>query len=165
MSSTAKEQAPKKATEFRERAMAAFPMDTAPAEVVSDLAREVHDDTDVMEKTLKGQPWTAIPENILADRAKDIVALTVPAFVHYIPAFMCAAVKNPESESATYAMYALCPLGSYDTFYQNTCGLFTPDQAKIVEQFLRFLEGEPSFDLFTEEMKPGLELWKRRAMG
>ena len=143
--------------------MAAFPPEGAPVEVVSDLAREVHEDAGAMEKTLKGQPWTAIPENILAERAKDIVALTVPAFVFYIPAFMCAAVKNPESESATYAMYALCPLGNYDSFYNNTCVLFSQDQAGLVAEFLEFLEDEPSFSLFSEEMKPGFELWKRRA--
>ena len=163
MSSTAKQREPMSAERFRESAMAAFPPEGAPAEVVSDLAREVHDDTEVMEKTLKGQPWTAIPESVLAERAKDIVALTVPAFVHYIPAFMCAAVRSPESESATYAMYALCPLGNYDTFYQNTCSQFTPDQAGLVAEFLKFLVDEPSFTLFSEEMKPGCELWNRRA--
>jgi len=151
------------ASSFRERAMVAFPHDSAPLQVVSQIAKEVHDDASTMEQALKGQPWTAVPENVLHDRAKDIVALTLEAFVHYIPAFMCAAVRTPESESATYAMYALCPTGNYEDFAKNTCGLFAPKQAEVVAEFLQFLEDDPSFTIFSEEMKPGIELWRRRA--
>lgn len=163
MDSTAKQHEPMSAASFRERAMGAFPPGNVPENVVSELARDVHDDAGAMEKVLKGQPWTAIPDNILAERAKDIVALTMQAFVYYIPAFICAAVKDPESDAATYAMYTLSPLGNYDDFYKNTCEQFTPEQAALVAEFLKFLDDDPSFTLFSEEMKPGSELWKRRA--
>ncbi len=148
---------------FRERAMAAFPADGAPAVVVGDLAREVHGDSVLMEEALNGQAWTGLPQGLLEDRAKDIVALSVPAFVYYIPAFMCAAVVNPDGDAATYSMYALCPLGSFETFDQTTCALFNGAQAAVVMAFLETLRDEPSFGLFTEEMKPGLELWRRRS--
>lgn len=150
------------AKSFRETAMAAFPADP-PSEVVGALAREVHADAGQMEAALKGKPWTALSQSVLEDRAKDVVALSVPAFVHYIPAFMCAAVVNPEGDAATYAMYALCPLGNFDTFMDSTCALFSREQAAVVVAFLEFLRDEPSFGLFNEEMKPGLELWRRRA--
>lgn len=149
---------------FRARAIAAFPTADPPSEVVSDLAKEVHSDSGLIESALMGQTWSSVPQRVLEDRAKDIVALSVPAFVYYVPAFMCAAVNNPESEAATYAMYALCPLGSFDTFDKATCALFTPQQAGVVAAFLAFLRDEPSFTLFVEEMKPGLELWRRRAL-
>ncbi|MCH7944896.1 MAG: hypothetical protein IIC73_02620 [Armatimonadetes bacterium] len=74
------------ASEFREMAIAAFPPDGPPSEVVSDLARDVHHDASLIEAVLKGRPWTAVPQSVLEERAKDIVALTVPAFVHYLPA-------------------------------------------------------------------------------
>jgi hypothetical protein len=150
---------------FRELALAAFPAADPPNEVVSELAWEVHADTGAMESALRGHAWTGLPQSVLEDRAKDIVALSVPGLVYYIPAFMCAAVVNPEGDAATYAMYALCPLGSYDTFDQTTCALFSAAQAAVVVAFLEFLRDEPSFGLFTEEMKPGLELWRRRAKG
>ncbi len=150
---------------FRARALVAFPTEDPPAEVVSDLAREVHSDASQIERALMGQAWTAVPQKVLEDRAKDIVALSVSAFVYYVPAFLCAAVNNPESDAATYAMYALCPLGNFDTFDKTTCALFTPQQAAVVAAFLAFLRDEPSFTLFVEEMKPGLELWKRRSAG
>lgn len=148
---------------FRALATAAFSADGPPAGVVGDLAREVHGDAGLMEEALKGQAWTALPQGLLEDRAKDIVALSVPAFKYYIPAFMCAAVVNPDGDAATYAMYALCPLGSFETFDQTTCALFDGGQASVVLAFLETLRDEPSFGLFTEEMKPGLELWRRRA--
>jgi hypothetical protein len=148
---------------FRERAMAAFPADGPPSVVVGDLAREVHGDWVLLEEALKGQAWTALPQGVLEDRAKDIVALSVPAFAYYIPAFMGAAVVNPDGDAATYSMYALCPLGNFDTFDHTTCALFNSAQARVVLAFLETLRDEPSFGLFTEEMKPGLELWRRRA--
>ncbi|MCH8978818.1 MAG: hypothetical protein IH945_06195, partial [Armatimonadetes bacterium] len=141
----------------------AFSADNPPADVVSELARDVHPDTALIEAALKGQPWTEVPHSTLEERAKDIVALTLPAFVHYVPAFMCAALERPDGDCATYAMYALCPLGGYDAFYEGTCALFTKEQAKLIEQFLKALEKDPSFTLFTEEIQPGRELWKRRA--
>jgi hypothetical protein len=148
---------------FRELALAAFPAADPPSEVVSGLAREVHADTGQMETALRGKQWPTLPQSVLEDRAKDIVALTVPGFLYYIPAFMCAAVVNPEGDAATYAMYALCPLGNFETFDQTTCALFSPSQATVVLAFLEFLRDDDSFSLFTEEMKPGLELWRRRA--
>ena len=74
-----------------------------------------------------------------------------------------AALERPDGDCATYAMYALCPLAGYDAFYEGTCGLFTAEQAKLIEQFLKALEKDPSFTLFGEEIAPGRELWKRRA--
>jgi hypothetical protein len=155
---------PMDAKTFRALATAAFPAADPPAEVVSELAREVHADAGAMEEALMGTQWTGVPQAVLEARAKDIVALTVPAFAYYIPAFMCAGVANPEGDSATYAMYALCPLGSFDTFDRTTCALFDSQQCSVVAAFLAFLRDEPSFNLFVEEMKPGLELWKRRAV-
>lgn len=154
---------PMDAKAFRERAMGAFPAGSPPDDVVGALAREVHEDAGLLDAALKGKAWIALPQGVLEDRAKDIVALSVPAFVHYIPAFMCAAVVNPEGDAATYSMYALCPLGNFDTFMDSTCALFDKSQADVVVAFLEFLRDEPSFELFTEEMKPGLELWRRRA--
>ena len=148
---------------FRARALVAFPAGDPPAEVVSDLAREVHADAALIERALMGKPWTAVSQSALQERAKDIVALSVPAFVYYIPAFLCAAVQDPEGEAATYGMYALCPLGNFDTFMDSTCALFSAQQAGVIVAFLSYLQDEPSFTLFTEEMKPGIELWKRRA--
>ena len=150
---------------FRELALAAFPAAEPPNEVVGDLAWEVHGDTGLMESALRGHPWPSLPQSVLEERAKDVVALSVAGFLYYIPAFMCAAVVNPEGDAATYAMYALCPLGNFDTFDQTTCALFSAAQASVVVAFLEFLRDEPSFNLFTEEMKPGLELWRRRAKG
>ena len=152
------------AKRFRELALGAFPATGAPAQVVSDLAREVHAGSGQIDGALRGRAWTEAQQRALEDCAKDIVALTVEAFVYYIPAFMCAAVANPEGDAATYAMYALCPLGSFDTFDASTCALFTKGQAAVVGDFLQFLNDEPSFELFTEEMKPGIELWRRRAL-
>jgi hypothetical protein len=151
------------AKSFRERAMAAFPADPVPDEVVGELAREVHADAPLLEQTLRGRAWTALSQGALEERAKDIVALSVPAFLYYIPAFMCAAAVNPEGDAATYAMYALCPLGNFDTFDKTTCALFSGAQAGAIVAFLEGLRAEPSFGLFTEEMKPGLELWRRRS--
>jgi hypothetical protein len=148
---------------FRARALVAFPVADPPANVVGDLAREVHPDAEKLEKALTGQAWTSVPIPVLEERAKDIVALSVPAFVYYIPAFLCAAVADPDGDAATYAMYALCPLGNFDTFMETTCALFSPAQAGVIASFLTHLRDEPSFTLFVEEMKPGLELWKRRA--
>lgn len=164
MSSTTKEHAgTTEFNEFRERTLVAFSSVDVPQDVVSDLAREVHPDAGLIESALTGKPWTGVSQAVLEDRAKDIVALTVPAFVHYVPAFMCAALERPDGDCATYAMYALCPLGGYDTFFEQTCGLFTAEQANLIEQFLKALEKDPSFTLFTEEIGPGRELWKRRA--
>lgn len=148
---------------FRDLAMAAFPLSDLPTEVVSDLAREVHQNADLMESALIGRAWTEVSANTLSERAKDIVALMIPAFVYYIPAFMCAALENPESDSATYAMYALCPLGNFDSFYEGTCCLFSPIQSSAIAAFLSSMHDDPSFSLFNDEMKPGIELWKRRA--
>src|SRR5690349_6515467 len=141
---------------FRARALAAFPVANPPASVVGDLAREVHSDAPALEKALAGVPWSAVPSTVLEERAKDIVALSVPAFVYYIPAFVCAGVANPEGDAATYAMYALCPLGNFETFVNSTCALFSAQQAEVVVAFLSFLRDDPSFNLFVEEMKPGL---------
>ena len=124
------------AKSFREMALAAFPAADPPGEVVSALAREVHADTGQMEAALRGKPWPSLPQSVLEDRAKDIVALSIPGFLCYIPAFMCAAVVNPEGDAATYAMYALCPLGNFETFDQTTCALFSSEQAKVVVAFL-----------------------------
>ncbi|HXH62071.1 MAG TPA: hypothetical protein VNI20_12020 [Fimbriimonadaceae bacterium] len=150
-------------TDFRERVIAAFPAADPPVKVVSDLAREIHDDADLMASALKGHPWTVLPKQTLDARAKDIVALTVPAFIYYIPAFITAAAEDPISESATYVMYALCPLGNFSAFYEHTCALFTPKQAAVVAELLESLEKDPGFAVFKEEMKPGLVLWRRRA--
>lgn len=151
------------ATAIRDRALEAFPTEGPPAEVVGELAREVHSDAGTLEAALLGKDWRSVPQAVLEERAKDIVALSVEAFVYYIPAFLCAAAENPEGDAATYSMYALCPLGNFDTFYKTTCLLFTPRQAEVIAEFLEAMHAEPSFKLFGEEMKPGLELWRRRA--
>ncbi len=143
--------------------MAAFPADGPPDDVVSDLAKEVHENAAKVESALKGRLWNEVASTTLDENAKDIVALSIPALVYYIPAFMCAALENPEGESATYAMYALCPLGNFESFYIGTCCLFSPIQASAVAAFLSAMNDDESFDLFDEEMKPGIELWKRRA--
>lgn len=148
---------------FRDLAMAAFPATAPPTEIVSDIALEVHERAQLLESALKGQEWQDIAGGTLEERAKDIVALTVPAFAYYIPAFMCAALENPDGDAATYAMYALCPLGNFESFYEGTCALFSPIQASAVASFLSAMHDDPSFTLFGEEMTPGIELWKRRA--
>lgn len=148
---------------FRDLAEAAFPATNPPDEVVSELAREIHDGAASLEAGLQGRDWTQVEGETLENCAKNVVALTVPAFVHYIPAFMCQAMQAPDSEAATYAMYALCPLGNFDSFYEGTCSLFSPIQASVIAAFLSAMHGEPSFTLFEEEMTPGIELWKRRA--
>ena len=153
------------AADFRARALAAFPAADPPSQVLGDLAREVHADSGLMEQALLGRDWPSLPQSVLEARAKDIVALSVPAFVYYVPAFLCAAAADPAGDAATYVMYSLCPLGNFDTFDKTTCALFSPQQAGYIAEFLVAMRAEPSFKLFDEEMKPGIELWRRRSAG
>ncbi|MCH7904842.1 MAG: hypothetical protein IH944_09785 [Armatimonadetes bacterium] len=153
------------ANEFRDMSLMAFRLDDPPAEIVSDLGREVNPDSEAMNGVLSEKPWSMVPSDALERNAKNIASMTVPAFTYFLPAFMCAALRQPDGECATYSMYALCPLASFDTFYKTTCLLFTPEQAGVVAKFLLELQHDPSFTLFDEEIQPALELWHKRSMG
>ena len=153
------------ANEFRDKSLMAFRLDDPPTEVVSDLGREVNPDAEAMTGVLSEKPWSMVSSDALERSAKNIAAMTVPAFAYFLPAFMCAALRQPDGECATYSMYALCPLASFDTFYDTTCSLFTPEQAGLVAKFLLELQHDPSFTLFDKEIQPALELWHKRSKG
>ncbi len=151
------------AIQFREMALAAFEDQEPPKQVTSPLAREVQEGWQEMEKALAGVRWQEVPPNVLERHAANMIALTISAFVYYLPAFMCAALREVEGDAATYTMYSLCPLGNYESFFDNTCTLFTPEQAKVIQAFLELLYADDSFVLFDEEMTPAIALWHRRA--
>ncbi len=149
--------------ELMEGMAAAFPADGVPDCVVSDLAKETHDGAEAIEAALQGQPWTEVSQETLDAQAKNIIALTPEALRGYLPAFLRAAIKNPEGEAATYVFYAVAPLGQFEVFYEGTCKLFTPGQAAVVAAALRHMQQQPSFRHMSEEFPPVIELWERRA--
>lgn len=149
--------------ELMEGMAAAFPADNLPDRVVSDLAKETHDGAENIEAALQGQTWTELSQEALDAQAKNIIALTPEALAAYLPAFLRAAIKNPEGESATYVFYAIAPLGQFDVFYAGTCKMFTREQAKVVAEALRHMQAQPSFAHMQEEFPPVIELWQRRA--
>jgi hypothetical protein len=148
---------------FRALVVPAFPDEPVPQSVVSPIAREVQEGWEDLEACLQGRPWPQVSLDSFEENAPNIIALTIEAFVYYLPAFMLASLRHPDGDSATYTMYALCPLSSYDTFYTNTCELFSPEQAKVIQAFLELLNADDSFVLFEEEIEPAIALWRKRA--
>lgn len=134
-----------------------------PSLVIGELAREVQGDWRVVESALQGKRWSEVDSDTVEEVAHGLISLSVEAFAYYLPAFMLAAMRSPEGEAATYTMYALCPLGSYEAFYGNTCALFTPEQSRSILAFLEALHADESFTLFSDEMKPAMALWRLRA--
>lgn len=145
------------------RIVTAFPPTSPPDEVVSLLARELHGRAGEIEAALEGQAWPEVPTDVLEEQAKNILALSPEAFAHYLPAFLRAALREPGGEAATYAMYALSPLGNLENYSQSTCALFTPEQAGVIVEFLNLLMEDPTFAPLAHELPAAIELWKRRA--
>lgn len=145
------------------RIATAFPPGAPPVEVVSLLARELHAHAADIENALDGQAWQEVPTDVLEDQAKNILALSPEAFAYYLPAFLRAALREPGGDSATYAMYALSPLGNLENYAQTTCTLFSPDQAGVIVEFLNILMEDPSFAPLAHELPSAIDLWQRRA--
>lgn len=116
-----------------------------------------------MAASLARRRWTEIPPEEAETLAPHLLTLSIEAFVYYLPAFISSALHDPDGESGTYVLYALVPLGGLESFYQGTCRLFNPAQARVIVEILEKFQQEPSFVFFTEEFPTGLSLWGQRA--
>ena len=142
-----------------------FPLSDPPVEVVSLLARELHAKAGDIEAALENRRWFEVSLTVLDSQAKNILALSPEAFHHYLPGFMRAALLDPLNESATYTMYALVPLANFDQYEAGTCALFTPDQSRLIADYLNVLAGEPTFETLAHEVPAAVALWSKRAFG
>jgi hypothetical protein len=142
----------------------AFPPGSPPEDVASSIGRELKPEgAEEIDAELKGRPWTAVTHDAALRQAPSLSALSIPAFVYYIPAFMKAAAIDPVDEGAAYVMYALTPLAHFESYSASTCSLFTPDQAGAIAGFLELLLEDESFVYMAEELPPAIALWTRRA--
>ncbi len=127
------------------------------------MALGSHEGAKEMLRDYLGQPWTQIERTVVEAHARDLIALSPEGLVHYLPAHLQFGFFDPSGEIATYTMYSLCPTGEYQRYSEDTCRLFTPEQARVIVEYLRKLESGGTFTMYGDEIRQGLALWNRRA--
>lgn len=143
---------------------AAFPPALPPKAVASSIGREVKPEGAAeIEAEFLGKTWTELPSAAVLRQAPSLSALTVDAFVCYLPAFLKAAALDPVDEGSAYVMYALAPLAQLESYSASTCRLFSPAQAEVIAGFLEILSDDESFVYLRDELPPAIGLWRRRS--
>lgn len=148
--------------EYRQRLSEVFPTLPVPAKVTSQIADETHEGAANLEEALRGKPWPLVSSETLEEQAPNLQAFSLEAFRYYLPAFLAEAAREPEGQAATYAVYALVPLGSYEAFQKNTAALFDAEQARLISDLLQMLKDHPSFATSADDFGPAIGVWQIR---
>jgi hypothetical protein len=148
--------------DYRQRLAEVFPTLPVPAKVTSEIADETHEGAADLAQAFAGKPWTLLSSDALDEQAPNLQAFSLEAFRYYLPAFLAEAAHEPEGQAATYAVYALVPLGSYEAFQKNTAALFDAEQARLIAELLQMLQEHPSFATSSEDFGPAIGVWQIR---
>jgi len=123
---------------FHTRLLQAFPVDYP-----EDLQITKHgcDECEQVANDFLGQRWDLLPRTVLDNNFDKLPLFTLEALQYFLPAYLRAALAEPESDVAEFLSYMLAPSGLPAKFIPH----FTTAQRRMVVEYLDLTASDPEF--------------------